>query len=398
MGLADFVSGRLGARFYSTDIYLIERKLAGIETLSRYNKSTSKMLDSLKFNPQELPTSALLDWFNILHRVPGVANQKRDIKNIITLLRNRLRVDSGMLRLVSKRRDNLSWLMVGRDTNTSRFMLSLMEFNIWKDDVPKILRGSIAQQVRGRWKTTTANAWGTIALRKFTGAYESNPVTGITESALAGMKYEYKWTENTSNDLSSKDSATFDWSQSLSGKGGSAKPEPVMKLSIQHNGKGSPWVSLRSRAAIPFKKPFSSGFTVTKMMTPVRQKIKGRYSIGDLIRVRITTEAGAAGNWVVVDDPVPPGTIVLGRGLAGSSLSGRSGEKRDGNVFLAFQENTKDSLRKYYEYVPRGTWSFEYTMQLNTAGTFTLPETRVEAMYNPDLYGITPNGIFTVDK
>jgi uncharacterized protein YfaS (alpha-2-macroglobulin family) len=34
---------------------------------------------------------------------------------------------------------------------------------------------------------------------------------------------------------------------------------------------------------------------------------------------------------------------------------------------------------------------FEYLMRLNQPGEFRLPPTRVEAMYQPDVHGETPN-------
>ena len=48
-------------------------------------------------------------------------------------------------------------------------------------------------------------------------------------------------------------------------------------------------------------------------------------------------------------------------------------------------------FRAYYEYAPKGKWSTEYTVRLNQDGEFSLPPTRVEAMYAPEMFGVTPN-------
>jgi len=39
----------------------------------------------------------------------------------------------------------------------------------------------------------------------------------------------------------------------------------------------------------------------------------------------------------------------------------------------------------------------EYTVRLNNAGEFMLPETRVEAMYAPEMFGESPNAKFKVE-
>ncbi len=57
----------------------------------------------------------------------------------------------------------------------------------------------------------------------------------------------------------------------------------------------------------------------------------------------------------------------------------------------AFEERRFDSFRAYYEFVPKGRWTVEYTVRFNNAGTFELPATRVEALYAPEMFGERPN-------
>jgi len=42
-------------------------------------------------------------------------------------------------------------------------------------------------------------------------------------------------------------------------------------------------------------------------------------------------------------------------------------------------------------YVPRGKFSIDYTLRLNSAREFSLPASRVEAMYAPEVFGELPN-------
>ena len=48
-------------------------------------------------------------------------------------------------------------------------------------------------------------------------------------------------------------------------------------------------------------------------------------------------------------------------------------------------------MRVYYEYIWKGNITVEYTVRFNNEGTFNLPETRVEALYSPEMFGEIPN-------
>ena len=53
--------------------------------------------------------------------------------------------------------------------------------NLYRGDVPQLVRGALARQRRGAWSTTTANVWGVLALERFAAAFEREPVAGRSE-------------------------------------------------------------------------------------------------------------------------------------------------------------------------------------------------------------------------
>ena len=67
------------------------------------------------------------------------------------------------------------------------------------------------------------------------------------------------------------------------------------------------------------------------------------------------------------------------------------GEERKGWVWPAYEERSFEAFRAYYEYVPKGNWTVEYTIRLNQGGIFQLPPTRTEALYFPEMFGEIPN-------
>ena len=164
---------------------------------------------------------------------------------------------------------------------------------------------------------------------------------------------------------------------------------------LAQDGTGAPWVTLQSIAAIPLKEPLSSGYRITRTVTPIQQQATDEWRRGDIARVTLEVEAQADMTWVVVDDPLPAGSTALGRGLGGDSTLATQGERRQGTVWPAFEERTFTAYRAYFRYVPKGRFVVEYTVRLNNPGAFNLPATRVEAMYAPEMFGEMPNAAWS---
>jgi uncharacterized protein YfaS (alpha-2-macroglobulin family) len=217
-----------------------------------------------------------------------------------------------------------------------------------------------------------ANAWGVLAMKKFGAAFETAAVTGTTHAQLDTQSLSVDW---------SKPAVPLDFGW----------PAQAANLEIGHSGGGKPWALIQSRAALRLQEPVFTGYTVQRTLTPVQQKTPGQWSRGDVARVHLDLEAQSDMTWVVVDDPVPAGASIQGSGLGGSSQLLAGGEKREGEVWPAYEERRYEAFRSYFMLVPKGSWSVEYTVRFNTSGRFELPATRVEAMYAPEMFGERPN-------
>jgi uncharacterized protein YfaS (alpha-2-macroglobulin family) len=277
--------------------------------------------------------------------------------------------------------DALWWLMISADSNANKLLVALADVPAWKDDMPRLVRGSLGRMQYGRWNTTVANAWGVVALAKFSSRFEATPVTGTTTATLAGTSFAHAWQAEDAN-------KTF--AQRL------AWPEARESVTFTQDGTGAPWVTLQSIAAIPLTAPLSSGYRITRTITPIQQQTKNEWRRGDIARITLEVEAQSDMTWVVVDDPLPAGSTALGRGLGGDSTMATQGERRQGTVWPAFEERTFTAYRAYFRYVPKGRFVTEYTVRLNNPGAFNLPATRVEAMYAPEMFGELPNALWSV--
>jgi hypothetical protein len=155
-------------------------------------------------------------------------------------------------------------------------------------------------------------------------------------------------------------------------------------------------VTILARAAIPLTTPLTAGYRIIKTVTPLEPREAGRWSRGDLVRVRLEIEAQTDMTWVVVSDPIPAGASHLGTGLGRDSRLATQGEAWRGQAWPAFEERGFEAFRAYYAWVPKGSLVVEYTIRLNQSGRFVLPTTRVEALYAPELFGELPNAAVDV--
>jgi hypothetical protein len=379
IGLRRFIEGAIIRYSPIPTADLSIRKLTSVEALSRIGKAEPKLLSSISIEPNLWPTSAVIDWLNILSNVQTIPNREERRKEAEQIIRSRLNFQGTVMNFSTEGSDGLWWLMVSNDVNAVRVVLSLLRSEKWKEDMPRLVQGALARQKRGRWDLTLANAWGVLAMEKFSKAFESVSVSGSTRTAL------------------SADSFTTDWSASPKGKTSLFQwPPKKEELLILHQGTGKPWATIQSLAAIPLKEPFSSGYKIKKIVIPIEQKQPKQWSRGDIIRIRLELEAQADQTWVVVSDPIPSGSTILGKGLARDSQLLTKGEERKGWVWPAYEERAFEAFRAYYEYVPKGKWTVEYTLRLNQSGVFQLPTTRAEALYSPEMFGEIPNQVIEI--
>jgi uncharacterized protein YfaS (alpha-2-macroglobulin family) len=373
-GLRNFIEGKIWRYSPLATADLSIKKLSAIEALSRHKKAEAKLLNSISIDPNLWPTSAVIDWLNILRNVQNIPNQGERLKEAEQIIRARLNFQGTVMGFSTEKTDFLWWLMISNDVNAVRAILSLLHSEKWKEDIPRMVQGALGRQIRGAWDLTLANAWGVLAMEKFSNKFESVPVTGTTRATL------------------SKQTQAVDWNTSPKGKI-SQLPWPAKRddLFFSHQGTGKPWLTIQSLAAIPLKEPFSSGYKIKRTVIPIEQKQKNQWSQGDILRIRLELEAQADRTWVVVSDPIPAGSTILGTGLGRDSRLLTKEEERKGWVWPAYEERSFEAFRAYYEYVPKGKWMVEYTIRLNQAGVFHLPTTRVEALYFPEMFGETPN-------
>lgn len=371
-GLVAYVEGKITFDDWRLrELDEAHRRLEVLSLLARHGKLKPAHLDALSIDPPRWTTSMLVNWFEILQHGRALPRQAERLAQAESLLRSRL-ILQGTALMLSEGDFNWWWLYDNDAVVVSRLMLATMALPAWREDQPRLIRGLLMRQREGRWSTTVANLWGGVALKRFSDTFEREPVSGRTHLQLQAQSVHMDWTTR------EPEPVRLPW------------PDAPATLRLDQQGTGKPWLTVQSRARIPLKAPYGTGFTVNKTVTPLQQKTKGQWSIGDVVRVQLVMTSQSDMGWVAVDDPIPSGATLLGRALGrDGSLAAESGDSGDSGATYA--EFGAEAYRAYYERLYKGEWCTSYTLRLNQSGTFLLPPTRVEAMYAPEMFGMLPN-------
>jgi uncharacterized protein YfaS (alpha-2-macroglobulin family) len=371
-GLKAVLDGRLRHEQYG-DVRL--QRLAALSALARAGAGTAAMLGQVGMAPKDMPTASLADYLVALDHIPGIANANALKANAQAELRTRLVYEGTRLDL--RDQDSASWwLMSSGDEAAIKALIATLGRPGWQDDAPKMMVGVSLRQTRGHWDTTTANAWGTIAARKFAGLYPAEAIGGTTTLTLGTQTINKAWP------------LTVDLRQASF-----PLPAVAMPLRLSQSGGAGPWANVSVSAAVPLTQPLFAGYKMTKQVDVVQARTKGVLTRGDVLKVTITVEASAERNWVVVNDPIPAGATIIG------DLGGQSsmlGTITGSDTEPSYVERGNDAWRGYFAWVPAGKFTIAYTLRLNGAGRFTMPPSRVEAMYSPAIRAQVPNAPVTV--
>jgi uncharacterized protein YfaS (alpha-2-macroglobulin family) len=383
-GLTDFAEGRIKPKQWSPVDDLLARKLMILEALTRQGQTPTRVAAALEVEPLRLSTATLIDWYLVVKRLPEMPKREEKLAEAEQELLNRLSYTGGRLSFTTEKSDYWWWMMISGDSNAFRLIEAMLDEPAWQEDMPRLMRGAIERQVHGRWFTTTANAWASVVLDRFGRKFERTPVSGITRATLGRESAQLQWaaeeTVNTPLNLA--------W----------PAPGSDDKLAINHEGTGNPWATVQVLAAVPVETPTSFGYKVNREVVPIQEKTPGKVSRGDLWRVTIKVEGDQDMTWVVISDPIPAGAKILGDGDGRDShIATQDEDTKSRRLWPTFVERTFGFFRAYYEVAPKGHFQIDYTVRINNAGEFSLPPTRVEAMYAPDVFGETPNAKVVVE-
>src|SRR3569623_2153267 len=174
--------------------------------------------------------------------------------------------------------------MSSADEGSSKAVIATLGRPGGNDEAAKMMVGGALRQAHGRWDTTTANAWGTIAAKKFAGRYPASAIMGTTTMSLGTQSISRVWPL-------AGDQRTVSF----------PLPSAQVPLMLRQSSGVGPWATVQVSAAVPLKQALFAGYRLPKKIEPISQRVKGQWTRGDVARVVIAVDSTAERNWVVVN-------------------------------------------------------------------------------------------------
>lgn len=351
-------------------------RIASLAALARNGAATAEMIGQASIPVADMPTAMLADWLVTLDKVRGISAKRRAAAE--AALRGRIVYEGTRLDLVDGKVAPW-WMMVSDDEMALKALLAAIGRPGWAADAPRMMIGVGLRQQRGHWDTTPANAWGSLAVRRFEAAYPS-AAAGTTTGRLGSETQTRMWPRLPTGGGRPEPAAPMSF----------ALPAGPGSLVLTHSAQPRPWATIAVRAAVPLTAPAFAGYRVSRQVAFLERKRPDSLSAGDVVKVRISVEAPVDRTWVVIEDPVPAGASVISGGGGQSALLAGRASGGEG-MWPSYIERGNDAWRAYFGWMPKGRTTVEYALRINGSGRFQLPPTRVEAMYSPEIHAALPN-------
>jgi len=253
---------------------------------------------------------------------------------------------------------------------------------------------------KGDWGNTFANAWTLTALT----AYERS-LKSSSEPLMAKAIWDAQSPELNLTGPATTAQVNFVLNDKIA-----AKP-----LHIELPADRQAFARIDARAYPPTRefagenKGYAIARTYEKLLVDGSTTGIDDLRVGDMVVITLAIEIGGGDRYLTIDDPLPSVFEAINPEFA--TMNAREGDQLpDGSEpwFCDHREIRTDRALFFTDYAPaKGKFSLKYLARVIAEGDTTAPPARIEAMYQPDKYGLTPTqrvrtlpsgGVKVVDK
>lgn len=266
-------------------------------------------------------------------------------------------------------------------------LLSLLDVVPDSPIIEKLVVYILGKRRNGAWRNTQENSYALISLseyfmRKEKGKIDFNFTGRIDGKKLRAIKFNEIRKEIINIAMEEIANLTKELTLILE-KTGKGKLFWMVNLSFYQKGMDFQGIN--------------QGFYVQKFYEDLNTgERKTIFKLGDLIKVRIKINVSAERNYVALVDPIPAGTEIEDSYLKTTSLEN---QRKLGKISWYFNhiEKYDDRMQIFADNLPQGEHEFAYILRATSKGTFSVPQAKVEEMYNPEVFGTTKGEVVKVE-
>lgn len=355
--------------------------------LARVGQGDAGLNQTLYASRQDLSVFALSGLLQAILQTTGADSRTQEIERIIA---SRTTIEAAGASVKENEGGTWARMWASDDLSTAAALEALLEANPQHPLAPRYALHLASSRRTDHWHNTRATASVLSALARYAELREA-PGDAVTASlTLAGQP------------LISEAVAV----PGLTGLDLTLPDVQSGPLVIGAEG-GMLYYQARLSYAPRVLEPRDEGFTVSRVLELVDGAGSSRaVSAGALVRVTLTVVTPVVRHDVAVIDRIPAGLEPMDASFATTSKAPQAPpEAGQGTTELpdyggswVFDHHEIDDaeVRLYADYMPPGVHTFRYVARATTPGSFEHPPTTVEEMYEPENFGRTGGGRFTV--
>ncbi|MBS1789910.1 MAG: Ig-like domain-containing protein [Acidobacteria bacterium] len=341
---------------------------------------------------EKLPLEAL-GW--LLPVLSGDAASVNEVAAIRRHLNNRAEETAGTAHFTTSYTDSAHLLLHSNRRADGIILEALIGDDPKNDLIPKIVRGLLANRVKGRWENTQENAFILLALDRYFQVYEKATPNFVARAWLGdGLAGSHEYRGRTTD--------SYQINVPMSYLMSSATPT-TQTLTLGKEGTGRLYYRIGMNYAPTSLqlKPYDAGFTVSRSYeaidnpNDVRRLEDGSWRIkaGARVRVRLTMYAQARRYHVALVDPMPAGFEALNPALAVTGNLPRDEKDSSSRAWwwswqwFQHQNMRDERVEAFTTFLWEGVYNYSYIARATTPGNFVVPPTKAEEMYHPETFG-----------
>lgn len=254
----------------------------------------------------------------------------------------------------------------------------------------KLLTGLLKRRSYGLWGNTQENVFGIMGVH----ALASKKTGG--DGPKIELNVHGKDIGETEMEALSKRVRRFSLEESDLGL--REGKEETREVLVRNNGNSAIILTVRAQYETPLSeencKAWSNGFTITRRYETMEgESLEGKtIPLGSLVRVRLSIRTDGDHHYVAIDDKLPAGLEPLNAALETTEKVSQgkftAAAQRSLSV-LSYKEIRDSRVAFFVDEMLRGDYEYTYVARATTPGEFLRPAGRAEAMYEPEICGVT---------
>ncbi|MGC4066331.1 MAG: hypothetical protein QM784_17200 [Polyangiaceae bacterium] len=271
---------------------------------------------------------------------------------------------------------------------------------------PKLARGLLRMRAGAAYRNPHEDAWALMALEE----YRKVEARVVSDFAVDVYLSDHSLGSFAFRDPTPKNEvATATAAQLLS------DPSRAVAIDLKDRGAVHYAVELKVAKEGASLVPLDEGMSVEKFLRAVEpselpraskfiaERSESSAKLGQLILVDLLVESAEARRYVVIDDPLPAGfepvelafkTTAQALAVAEETPPSSNGQVSSSTGYGALRSMTglhremrDDRVLFFLPEIPPGIYHFRYLARATSPGTFSVPPTRAECMYDPEVFG-----------